>query len=53
MTGNLLETLYKKINPQIDSETNQSAEDKLATKLRNQGFGVWAGHLDQSTRTVR
>ena len=48
MTGYLLKSLYKKINPQLDSESNQSVEDELAKDLRKQGFGVWAGHLDQS-----
>ena len=50
MTGYLLKSIYKKINPQIDSESNQVAEQELATELRNQGFGVWAGHLDQASK---
>lgn len=49
MTGYLLKSLYRKINPQFDSETNQSVEDELAKDLRKRGFGVWAGHLDQSS----
>jgi len=46
MTGFLLKSLYKKYNPQIDPQSNEEAEEKLANELRSQGFGVWAGHLD-------
>ena len=48
MTGFLLKSLYKKYNPQSDSQSNEEAEEKLANDLRSQGFGVWAGHLDSS-----
>ena len=50
MTGYLLKSIYKKINPQIDSESNQVAEQELAIELLNQGFGVWAVHLDQASK---
>ena len=46
MTGFLLRNLYKKYNPQTDSQSNEEAEEKLTNELRSQGFGVWAGHLD-------
>ena len=48
MTGFLLRSLYKKYNPQTDSQSNEDAEKRLAKELRDKGFGVWAGHLDSS-----
>lgn len=46
MTGFLLKSLYKKYNPQLDSQSNEEAEEILANELRDKGFGVWAGHHD-------
>jgi len=50
MTGYLKPSLYKKFNPQRGSSNNSEAEEKLATNLRELGYGVWAGHLDLSSR---
>ena len=46
MTGYLKPKLYKKFNPQSNSQENEEAEEKLAKHLRELGYGVWAGHLE-------
>ncbi len=42
----LRKKLFRRVNPQEDTEANKKAEEDLALSLRKRGFGVWAGHLD-------
>jgi len=49
MTGYMTGSLFRKYNPQIDSEQNKIAEQRLCDDLRKAGFGVWAGHLDSNS----